>query len=154
MGNRVYSRGKGKKKEGGKEKGAKQRKFKGCKGRRTDVRRIYVRKVVFQFHLSWKVHWLRRTEVPPNYYHRAFADNVQNFLLFLQSPKPWFNLPKLLHEYVVFLQTICYMHLPTRSILRTWMQEARAGEWQLELEDQTQFSAWAGCSISLLVSKQ
>lgn len=42
-----------------------------------DVRRIYVRKVVFQFYLSLKVHWLERNEVPANNY----TGNVQFFVL-------------------------------------------------------------------------
>lgn len=75
-----------------------------------EVRRISARKVVFQFHLSWKVHWLRRTEVPANYSRRAFTGNVQGFFFF-----SFFKISKTL---IQSPQTPSWVHsIPTDNML-------------------------------------
>lgn len=117
-----------------------------------DVKRLYVRKIVFQFCLSWKVHWLGKAEVPENYYHRAFPSKMQDFHLFIYF---WISLNSLQPP-----QTSSQTHsIPTDNILHALFckvntigmrtDEARGEEWQMELEDQRQSSDWAGfCAVS------
>lgn len=57
------------------------RKFTGCTERRMGIRKIY-QKGNFSVSPLLEIHWLGRTEVPANYYHRPLTGNVQEFLFF------------------------------------------------------------------------
>lgn len=112
----------------------------------------YMSEKVFQFCLSWKVHWLGKAEVPENYYPRAFPGNAQDFHLFTYYQISLNSIqPPQTSSRAHSIPTDNILHALSRKINTTDVrtEEARGGEWQLELEDQRQSSNWAGfCAVS------